>query len=338
MNYRFLGHSGLEVSEISLGSWTTIGGTLTKEQSTELIDKAMELGINHFDTANVYPLGLPNPNSKLPTGESEKILGTALKKYSRDSYVISTKVYFPVNREGLPANNMGLSRKQIIHHCNESLKRLGTDYIDVYYCHRFDDYTPLEETLRALDDLVRAGKILYIGVSNWTNTQLKEANKIINKSGFSPIIANQIMYNLFSREAENDLIPNSQENGTGIVAFSPLARGVLTGKYKNSNLYPKGTRGGNPDTKQFASKFLKEDYINRSIMLNEIAGERNMTLAQLSLAFLLDQQAVSTCLIGATSTKQLEENCLASDIAIDNDLRQMVMKVLKNRPTVQKEM
>ena len=216
MRYRRLGNSGLKVSEISLGSWLTYGGYVDKEQAISVIDKAYELGINFFDTANIYM-----------NGEAERIVGEALRKYPRESYVLATKVRGAM---GKGPNDQGLSRKHIMEQCEASLKRLGVDYIDVYYCHFFDPDTPLEETLRAMDDLVRQGKVLYVGVSNWTAAQIAEALSIVDRHSLHRIAANQPLYNLFARDIEKEIIPLCERHGIGQVVYSPLAQGVLAGK------------------------------------------------------------------------------------------------------------
>jgi aryl-alcohol dehydrogenase-like predicted oxidoreductase len=216
LEYRRLGGSGLKVSEIALGSWLTYGGSVAEERARECIRRAYELGINFFDTANVYA-----------RGAAEEIVGRALKGFARESYVLATKVYFPM---GEGPNDRGLSRKHIMEQCHASLRRLGVDYVDLYQCHRYDTETPLEETLRALDDLVRQGKVLYVGVSEWSAGQISEALRIADEMGFDRIVSNQPCYNMIQRHIERRVMPLCEVEGVGQVVFSPLAQGVLTGK------------------------------------------------------------------------------------------------------------
>jgi aryl-alcohol dehydrogenase-like predicted oxidoreductase len=216
VEYRRLGGSGVKVSEISLGSWLTYGGSVAEEQATACINRAYEIGINFFDTANVYM-----------RGAAEEIVGRALRNVERDSYFLATKVYFPM---GEGPNDSGLSRKHITEQCHASLKRLGVDYVDLFQCHRYDENTPLEETLRALDDLVRQGKVLYVGVSEWTADQISDASKIAKEMNLDRIVSNQPQYNMIQRRIEAEVIPLCEREGIGQVVFSPLAQGVLTGK------------------------------------------------------------------------------------------------------------
>jgi aryl-alcohol dehydrogenase-like predicted oxidoreductase len=205
MEYRRLGKSGVKVSEVALGSWLTYGGATENETATQCIHRAYELGINFFDTANVYA-----------RGESEKVVGAALKNFARDSYVLATKVYFPM---GDGPNDRGLSRKHIMEQCHLSLKRLGTDYIDLYQCHRYDENVPLEETLRALDDLVSQGKVLYVGVSEWNAQQIGDALQLADKLNLDRIVSNQPYYNMMGRGLEKEVLPLSEREGIGRSCF-----------------------------------------------------------------------------------------------------------------------
>ncbi|NLN45655.1 MAG: aldo/keto reductase, partial [Clostridiaceae bacterium] len=211
MKYRKLGSAGVRVSEISLGSWLTYGNAVENETATRTIDRAYELGINSFDTANGYA-----------RGEAEKVVGAALAKYPRESYVLATKVFFPM---GEGPNDRGLSRKHIMESAHASLKRLDKDYVDILYCHRFDPETPLTETLRALDDLVRQGKVLYVGISEWTAAQIQEAMRVADRLLLDRIVVNQPLYNMLDRNIEDEIIPVSRQVGIGQVVFSPLAQG-----------------------------------------------------------------------------------------------------------------
>ncbi|HEY3187967.1 MAG TPA: aldo/keto reductase, partial [Solirubrobacteraceae bacterium] len=233
MLYRRLGAAGVKVSEIALGSWLTYGGHVDDRAAEACIHRAYELGVNLFDTADVYR-----------RGDAERVVGRALARYPRSSYVLATKVYFPV---GEGPNDRGLSRKHVIEACDASLERLGTDHIDLYQCHRHDADTSLDETLRALDDLVTAGKVLYVGVSEWTADQLDEARALGDRLLLDPIVSNQPQYSLLWRRIEDDVIPVSERLGIGQIVWSPLAQGVLTGKYRPGEATPRDTRAGNPD-------------------------------------------------------------------------------------------
>jgi voltage-dependent potassium channel beta subunit len=315
MKYRRLGNSGLKVSEISLGSWLTYGGYVGKEQAISIIDKAYELGINFFDTANIYM-----------HGEAEKIVGEALRKYPRESYVLATKVWGPM---GERPNDRGLSRKHIMEQCEASLKRLGLDYIDVYYCHAFDYDTPMEETLRAMDDLVRQGKVLYIGISNWTAAQIAEAVSIVDKYLLNRIVVNQPLYNMFAREIEKEIIPLCERNGIGQVVYSPLAQGVLAGKYKAVNDAPAGSRATDKHGTETVKSWLKEENLRKVERLRPIAEELGLSLAQLALAWTLRQPNVSSAIIGASRPEQVEDNIKASGVVIPGEALAKIDEILQ---------
>jgi len=312
MEYRRLGNTGLKVSEISLGSWLTYGGYVEEQKAVASIDQAYELGINFFDTANVYI-----------RGEAEKVVGKALNKYPRSSYVLATKVF---GNMGEGPNDHGLSRKHIMEQCDASLKRLGMDYIDIYYCHRFHQDTPLEETLRALDDLVRQGKVLYLGVSEWTAEQISEAVHIADKKLLDRIVVNQPNYSMLHRYIEKEVIPVSEKHGIGQVVFSPLAQGVLTGKYKKGELPPAGSRAAQQDLN--LSHVLTEQNLDKVEQLQNIAAEENLTLSQLALAWILRQPNVASALIGASRPEQLIENVKASGVTISTDSLAQIHEIL----------
>lgn len=311
MKYRKLGRSGLKVSAISLGSWLTYGGYVEKENAVNSIHKAYELGINFFDTANVYE-----------RGEAEKVVGEALKAYPRDSYVLATKVFWPM---GDGPNDRGLSRKHIMEQCHASLKRLGTDYVDIYYCHRYDPETPLEETLRAMDDLVTQGKVLYVGVSEWTATQMAQALAIADKYLLDRIIVNQPIYNMFNRYIEKEIIPFGEENGIGQVVFSPLAQGLLTGKYKSVDDIPSDSRAAALEN---VRKQITADKIEKVKQLSTVADEVGCTLSQLALAWILRQPNVASALIGASRPEQVEENVKAIDVTLSEEILQKIENIL----------
>lgn len=329
MEYRLVGNSGLEISEIGLGTWLTFGGSLNESEATNLVTAAMNMGINYFDTANVYPLGMPSNNSTLTTQVAEIILGKALKRFSRDSYVVSTKAYFSM---GTGPNREGLSRKHLIEQCNESLRRLNLEYIDIYYCHRFDPYTPIEETLMALDYLIRSGKVLYVGVCNWDQNQLAEANEIIKTRGLHPIITNQLKYNMFDRDIEEELLPFCEEVGIGITAYSPLANGVLSGKYKSFQKPPLNSRASRPETQSMMQRYLELEYLRKVEKLNEFAIQNGMTLPQLALAWNLRMKNISSRIVGATSAEQLSENTKGSDIDLsDEDINEINLFLMNEK-------
>ncbi|GGH84664.1 voltage-dependent potassium channel beta subunit [Pullulanibacillus pueri] len=312
MQYRRLGKTGLKVSEISLGSWLTYGGYVEEQKAVASIDKAYELGINFFDTANVYM-----------RGEAEKIVGKALRKYPRSSYVLATKVF---GKMGDGPNDQGLSRKHILEQCDASLTRLGLDYVDIYYCHRFHQETPLEETLRALDDLVRQGKILYIGVSEWTAEQISEAVHLADKKLLDRIVVNQPNYSMLHRNIEAEIIPVSEKHGIGQVVFSPLAQGVLTGKYKKGEQAPAGSRAAQKDLN--LSRLLTDDNLDKVEQLKSVAAEEGLSLAQLALAWILRQENVASTLVGASRPEQLEENVKASGITLSKEALDHIETIL----------
>jgi len=314
MEYRRLGRSGLKVSEISLGSWLTYGGYVAAEQAIKTIHKAYDLGINFFDTANVYM-----------HGEAEKIVGRAIQAFPRESYVLATKVFWPM---GDGPNDRGLSRKHIIEQANASLKRLGVDYVDIYYCHRYDPETPLEETLRALDDLVRQGKVLYIGVSEWTAEQITEAVHLADKKLLDRIIVNQPQYSMLVRHIEKEIIPVCEKHGIGQVVWSPLAQGVLTGKYKKGAKPPEGSRAAS-DSK-FIQSLLTDENLDKVEKLKGIADELGLSLAQLALAWILRQPNVASALVGASRPEQIEENAKASGVKLDDEVLAKIDAILES--------
>jgi len=312
MQYRKLGNSGLKVSEISLGSWLTYGGYVADDNAVRSIEQAYDLGVNFFDTANMYE-----------RGEAEKVMGKALSQYPRESYVLATKVF---NKMGEGPNDRGLSRKHIMEQCDASLKRLGTDYIDIYYCHRYDKETPLEETLRALDDLVTRGKVLYIGVSEWTPAQIVEAYAIADKLLLDKIIVNQPVYNMFNRYIEKEIIPIGKEKGYGQVVFSPLAQGLLTGKYRLGQPIPADSRAA---SKNWGEKQLNETNLTKVENISKIADELGIKVSQLAIAWILRQDNVASALVGASRPEQVVENCAASGIKLSDDVLGAIEEILK---------
>jgi len=302
MKYRKLGRAGVKVSEISLGSYFSYGSVVDKEVAFNTIDKAYELGVNFFDSANAYDFGA-----------AETILGEALAKYDRSSYVLTSKVFYPM---GDKPNDRGLSRKHIREQIEGSLKRLKTDYLDIYYCHRFDSETTLEETLRTLDDLVRQGKVNYVGVSEWTPAQIEEAMRISDKYLLERIVVNQPQYNLLNRVIEDGILQMGEKYGIGQVVFQPLAQGILTGKYKSVSDFPEGSRMTNSKINMHIKRYFNQKIIDKVLKLDTMAKELNISMAQFAIAWVLQKDAVSSALIGASSPKQMEENVKASSIKI----------------------
>jgi voltage-dependent potassium channel beta subunit len=314
VEYRRLGNSGVKVSEISLGSWLTYGGSVAEEQASACIDKAYEIGINFFDTANVYM-----------RGAAEEIVGRALRGFERDSYFLATKVYFPM---GEGPNDRGLSRKHITEQCHASLKRLGVDYVDLYQCHRYDENTPLEETLRTLDDLVRQGKVLYVGVSEWTDGQISDAMRIAKEMNLNRIVSNQPRYNMIQRKIEDDVIPLCEREGVGQVVFSPLAQGVLTGKYRPGEAPERGTRAADPESNRFMRQLMNEEVLSAVDGLRSVASDQGLSMPQLALAWVLRQENVSSAIIGASRPEQVEDNAAASGVELSPDVISEIDRIL----------
>jgi voltage-dependent potassium channel beta subunit len=312
MKYRKLGGTGLKVSEISLGSWLTYGGYVERENAVKSIETAYDLGINFFDTANVYE-----------KGAAEELVGEALKAYPRESYVLATKVFWPM---GEGPNDRGLSRKHVIEQCNASLKRLGHDYVDIYYCHRHDPETPLAETLRAIDDLVRQGKVLYVGVSEWQASQIAEGLGVADRYLLDRIVVNQPIYNMFERYIEKEIVPLSERSGIGQVVFSPLAQGLLTGKYSSASDIPSDSRAAKVD---WMRKGITDEKIEKVRQLTDIAKELDLSVGNLALAWILRQPNVASALVGASRPEQVTENAKASGIELSEDVQNRIEDILK---------
>ncbi len=317
MNYRSLGSSGVKISEIGLGGWLTVGNALTKDQVKTVLDTAFELGINFLDTANVYA-----------KGKAESVWGQLLKGRPRDSYVLATKVYFPMG--DLP-NQQGLSRKHIMEQCAASLKRLGTDHIDIYQCHRYDEDSPLEETVRAMDDLIKQGKVNYWGFSQWTPAQVQACLDLCADEGFYAPRSSQPQYNLIERGWEKELFPLCQSHGIGQVCFSPLAEGVLTGKYRPNQPPPAGSRATDRKQNQFIRRLVEDfDLLDKVHRLEPIAQDQGCTMAQLALAWCLRRPEVSSVIVGASRPEQLRENAEASGIALDERVVEQLEQTVKS--------
>jgi aryl-alcohol dehydrogenase-like predicted oxidoreductase len=314
VEYRRLGASGVRVSEIGLGSWLTYGHGVDADVAGACVARAYELGVNFFDTADVYG-----------RGAAERVLGAALAGYDRSSYVLATKVYFPV---GDGPNDRGLSRKHVVEQCHGSLRRLGTDYLDLYQCHRFDDETPLDETLRALDDLVRQGKVLYVGVSEWAAGQIADAVRLADDLGLDRVVANQPEYSILQRRIEAEVLPLCAAEGVGQVVWSPLAQGVLTGKYRRGEPPPPDSRAASRQMGTFVGRWLGDEVLDAVERLLVVADEAGMSLAQLALAWVLRQPDVASAIIGATRPAQVEENCGAAGRVLDAEVLAAVDKAV----------
>jgi voltage-dependent potassium channel beta subunit len=316
VNYRRLGRSGVKVSEISLGSWLTYGGSVAEERAQACIHKAYELGINFFDTANVYM-----------RGAAEEIVGRALNGFERDSYFLATKVYFPM---GEGPNDRGLSRKHITEQCHASLKRLGVDYVDLYQCHRYDEDTPLEETLRALDDLVRQGKVLYVGVSEWRADQIADALRLAKEMNLDRIVSNQPRYNMIQRHIEAEIIPLCEREGVGQVVFSPLAQGVLTGKYLPGEVPKEGTRAADSESNRFMQQLMNKEVLSAVNKLRSVASDAGLSMSQLALVWILGHENVSSAIIGASRPEQVEDNVKAAGVRLSADVVSKIDGILKD--------
>lgn len=304
MKYRRLGNAGVKLSEIGLGGWLTFGKTTGEDTGKEIIRAAFESGVNFFDTANVYA-----------QGACETMWGQLLKPYERSSFVLASKVYFPM---GDGPNDRGLSRKHIMEQCEASLKRLGVDYLDLYQCHRHDEETPLSETVRAMDDLVHQGKILYWGFSCWPAAKIRETVTLCGSGLYTPV-SSQPHYNLLMRDIEREVLPTCRENGIGQVVFSPLEQGILTGKYRPGEPHPAGSRASDDRQNQFMKDLVEDDAkLERVQQLQRVAEEAGLTQGQLALAWLLHQDGVTSCITGASRPDQIRENAGASGAALDS--------------------
>jgi aryl-alcohol dehydrogenase-like predicted oxidoreductase len=301
MRYRRLGSSDLDVSEISLGSWLTYGGGVSDTQAEACVHKAFEVGINFIDTANVYS-----------RGGAEEFLGRVLADRPRNSYVLATKLFFPMN------GDRGLSREQVLKQIDASLARLRTDYVDLYQCHRYDQSTPLEETMEALTEVVRQGKVRYLGFSEWTAAQIDASLDLSKSRGLDKFVSSQPQYSILYRVPERDVIPLCRENGISQAVWSPLAQGALTGKYKPGEDPPRGTRAASSQMGWSMDRFRDDDVLEAVQRLVPIAEGLGITTAQLALAWVLREDDVASAIIGASRPEQVEENSAASGIDLDD--------------------
>ena len=313
--YRYLGNSGLKISEITYGNWLTHGSQVENDVATACVRAALDAGISTFDTADVYA------NTK-----AEQVLGDALKGQRRESLEIFTKVYWPTGPGG--PNDTGLSRKHVMESINGSLKRLGTDYVDLYQAHRYDTETPLEETMQAFADIVRQGKALYIGVSEWTADQIRAGHALAQDLGFQ-LISSQPQYSMLWRVIEDEVVPTSRELGLSQIVWSPMAQGVLSGKYLPGKPLPAGSRA--TDDKggaRMIQRFLTDDVLTRVQNLRPVADELDLSMAQLAIAWVLQNDNVAAALVGASRPEQVAENVKASGVTIPAELMTRIDEIL----------
>ncbi|MFP4484021.1 MAG: aldo/keto reductase [Spirochaetaceae bacterium] len=318
MNYRRLGNTGILVSEVSYGTWRTFSHQLDESGVRRMLATARDQGINYFDTADVHGVGL-----------AETYLGNVLPKMAiRQDFVVATKTFFPM---GNGVNNRGLSRKHIFDSVNDSLKRLRMDYIDLYYCHRYDEHVPLVETIQAMQDLIRAGKILHWGVSEWTPDQIAEAASKCKANAWIPPAVNQPRYSALFRGPEERLLSVCEHHGLGVAAFSPLAEGVLTGKYLGGSA-PQGSRGSMPKLNVFMRDYLEDgETTSRIQRFVELARKAGLAPAQLALAFVLRRREVDTAIVGARTPQQLAENARTAGLRVPVDVLDAVDEVFPAR-------
>mgnify|MGYP003564122572 CR=1 FL=1 len=314
MQYNYLGNSGFKVSRLIYGNWLTHASQVANEDAAKTVQAALDGGITTFDTADTYA-----------NLAAEKVLGDALKGQRREGLEILTKVYWPV-AERKP-NDHGLSRKHIMESINGSLKRLGTDYVDLYQAHRFDYETPLEETMQAFADIVRAGKALYIGVSEWTAEQIEAGAKLAKQMNFQ-LISSQPQYSMLWRVIEKKVIPASEKNGLSQIVWSPMAGGVLTGKYPPGVKPAEGTRASDPETASFLEKFMTETTLNRVQQLKELADQMGVSMPQFALAWTLQNPNVSSAIVGARTPEQIKSNLGADEIEIPKEIMKRVDEIL----------
>lgn len=306
MRYRRLGNSGLKVSTVSLGSWLTYGSAVEVDTATECVKAAYEAGVILFDTADIYD-----------RGGAEACLGQAFKRIGmrRQDIVVATKAFWPMTQN---ANDRGLSRKHLTESLDASLKRLGTDYVDLYQCHRYDPETPLEELVRTMDIFIKQGRVLYWGISVWEKSQIEEVCEIADSLGMPRPISNQPAYSLLERTIERDILPTCEKNGMGQVVFSPLAQGLLTGKYASESSVPAGSRASDSKRGQFIKPMLTKENIARVEKLKPIARELGVSVSAVAVAFVLSQKSVASALTGATRPAQVAENVSGADIDLDD--------------------
>jgi aryl-alcohol dehydrogenase-like predicted oxidoreductase len=314
MDYRVLGRSGFKVSELTYGNWVTHGSQVGDEAAEACVRAALECGITSFDTADAYA-----------GGRAEEILGRALKGERREGLEIFTKLYWPM---GDGPNDRGLSRKHILEGIDASLRRLQVDYVDLYQAHRYDHETPLEETMQAFADVVRAGKALYIGVSEWRAEQIREGKALADELGV-PLVSNQPQYSAIYRVIEAEVIPSCRELGLSQIVFSPLAQGVLTGKYRPGEPPPEGSRATDEaGGAQFIERLLRDEVLERVQQLRPLADEAGLSMPALALAWVLQEDNVASAIIGASRPEQVRNNVKAAGVRLDSELKRQVDELL----------
>jgi len=313
MEFRRLGRSGLSVSEISYGNWITHGSQVEEEQAHACVRAALDAGITTFDTADVYA-----------GTRAETVLGRALAGQRREGLEIFTKVYWPT---GPGQNDRGLGRKHIIESCHASLRRLQTDYVDLYQAHRYDDSVPLEETMVAFADLVRAGKVLYLGVSEWTADQITQAAELARELRVN-LISSQPQYSMLWRVIEAEVVPACERAGMSQIVWSPIAQGVLTGKYKPGQAPPSGSRATDSTGSGFISRWLRDDVLTAVAKLEPIAADCGLSMAQLAVAWVLQNPNVASAIVGATRPEQIADNVGAAGVRLSDDVLEAIDKTL----------
>ena len=321
MQYRNLGKWGLKVSEIALGSWVTKLEGTEAANARETVNVAFDEGVNFFDCADAYS-----------GGEAERFLGKVLGEHRRSEYVVSSKVFFPMGRG---ANEWGLSRKHIIEQLDNTLKNMKLDYLDLYFCHRFDPTTPIEETMQVLSDMVAAGKILYYGVSEWSPVQITEAIHTVKENHLRPLSVIQPQYNMVDRYIEDEIIKICEENGIGITVFSPLAQRLLTGKYRKNQPLPEGSRATWQADRQI-NNLLTEENLNKVEKLLPLAESLGVPLSVLALSWILKQKQICSVITGASKPQQLVSNTRASGLTLPADILEKIEKILDYKPFFRK--
>ncbi|MDA2975293.1 MAG: aldo/keto reductase family protein, partial [Actinomycetota bacterium] len=314
MQYRFLGNSGFKVSAISYGNWLTHGSQIEADQAIKTVHAAYENGITTFDTADVYA-----------GTKAEVVLADAIKGFRREGIELFTKVYWPIG-EGV--NDRGLSRKHVMEAINGSLRRLKVDYVDLYQAHRFDHETPLEETMRAFEDIVRSGKALYIGVSEWSADQIQAAVDIAKQMNFDKIVSNQPQYSMLWRVIEGEVVPTSVKNGISQIVWSPMAQGVLTGKYLPGQPAPAGSRATDAVGARMIERWMRDDVLNAVQNLKPIAAELGISMGQLAIAWVLKNPNVASAIVGASRPDQIVDNIKAIDVVLDDAVMKKIDDVV----------
>ena len=309
MDYRRLGRAGMKVSAVSLGAWLTYGGSVEDDTAAQCIHSAIEHGVNFIDCADAYA-----------GGHAEEVVGRIIKDYKRSDLVLSSKLYWPMSEN---VNDRGLSRKHIMESIDKTLKRFGTDYIDIYFCHRYDAETPVEEVVRAMDDLVHQGKVLYWGTSVWSAAQIEDAVGTARRYNCYLPQVEQPRYNMFDRHIEPEIMPTAAKHGMGITVFSPLDQGILTGKYNDG--VPAGSRASENERLRSA---LGEAQLAKVRRMTEIAGDLGVTMAQLALAWILRRPEISSVITGASRPEQIAANVQAADLKLTEDVQAQIEEIL----------